>query len=87
MARDCKNCKHYVVSDTKINYEQNGCGTYMQEIYSCDSWECKFEPKVIPVAEIEKILKRFELRMAPTVYIELLSDILNYEVVEDGNDD
>lgn len=43
--RDCKNCKHYVIKDTKHNYEQNGCGTYTQYIYGCESWECEFEPK------------------------------------------
>ena len=43
--RSCKNCKHYVVSDTKINYEQNGCGTYTQYIYSCEKRMCEFKPK------------------------------------------
>ena len=53
MNRDCKNCKHYVVSDTKHNYEQNGCGTYTQKIYSCEKWECEYEPKDECKAESE----------------------------------
>ena len=44
--RDCKNCRHYVLSDMKHSYNQNGCGTYDQPIYSCEKWECKFEPRI-----------------------------------------
>lgn len=73
MGRDCNNCIHYVKSN------EGNTEALFGELHSCEKWECKFEPKVIPVAEIEKILKRFELRMPPTVYIDLLSDILNYE--------
>ena len=43
--RDCGKCIHYVVCDTKTNYEQNGCGTYTKYIYSCNSWDCKYEPR------------------------------------------
>lgn len=43
--RDCKNCKHYVVTDVKHNYEMNGCGMYDQKIYGCEKWECEFEAK------------------------------------------
>ncbi len=43
--RDCKNCKHYVVTDVKHNYELNGCGMYDQKIYGCKKRECEFEPK------------------------------------------
>ena len=43
--RNCKECKHYVVSDVKRNYEQNGCGMYDAPIYACESWNCEFAPK------------------------------------------
>lgn len=41
--RDCKNCKHYVLQNVKINLpgypdtKYYGCG--------CESWECEFEAK------------------------------------------
>lgn len=31
--RDCKNCKHLIMYD------------YKNKSYSCEKWECKFEPK------------------------------------------
>lgn len=38
--RDCKNCKHYVLTDTRTNWGN----TEPTKIYSCEKWECKFEP-------------------------------------------
>ena len=40
--RDCENCAHYVVVRTK--YYALGS----EDIYGCESWECKFEPKEEP---------------------------------------
>lgn len=51
--RDCKECVHYIVKDTKNNYCTNGCGTYTQKIYGCELWECKFKEKEIEEAESE----------------------------------
>ena len=43
--RKCSECEHYVVKDEKINYEQNGCGTYTQKIYGCELWDCSFQER------------------------------------------
>ena len=43
--RECKECAHYIVVDTKNNYCMNGCGTYTQKIYGCELWECEFKAK------------------------------------------
>ena len=43
--RNCKECAHYIVTDTRNNYCMNGCGTYTQEIYGCEVWECEFKEK------------------------------------------
>lgn len=37
--RDCKNCKHYVKSN------EGNTEALFGELYSCESWECNFEPK------------------------------------------
>lgn len=43
--RKCSKCEHYVVKDEKINYGQNGCGTYIQKIYGCELWDCSFQER------------------------------------------
>lgn len=44
-SRNCANCRHYVVTDVKRNYEMNGAGTCTQKIYGCEKWECEYEPR------------------------------------------
>lgn len=39
--RDCKNCKHYVLQNVKINLP----GYPDTKYYGCESWECEFEAK------------------------------------------
>ena len=38
--RDCANCKHYVVTDTRTNWGSQGT----TKIYGCERWECEYEP-------------------------------------------
>lgn len=40
-ARDCKNCKHYVITDSRTNWNSEPT-TY---IYGCEVWECDYEDK------------------------------------------
>lgn len=54
----CGKCKHYVVKDTKINFEMSGCGTYTQYIMGCElseKCECDFEAKVSPIEEKARV--------------------------------
>lgn len=39
--RDCENCKHYKISDSRSNWN----GAEPTYIYSCCKWNCEFEPK------------------------------------------
>ena len=43
--RNCKECAHYIVTDTRNNYCMNGCGTYTQKIYGCEVWKCEFKTR------------------------------------------
>jgi len=38
--RDCANCKHYVVTDTRTNWGSQET----TKIYGCECWECEYEP-------------------------------------------
>ena len=38
--RDCANCKHYVVKDTRTNWGSQET----TKIYGCECWECEYEP-------------------------------------------
>ena len=51
--RDCKNCKHLIMYD------------YKNKSYSCEKWECKFEPK-----EQEPIIDKIRAEIS-TVYESL----------------
>lgn len=46
--RNCSKCKHYKLTDQKLVYEPNGCGTKWAKIYGCEKWECEFAPKEEP---------------------------------------
>lgn len=39
--RECANCKHYVVTDSRTNWGSQET-TYIK---GCEHWECEFEPK------------------------------------------
>ena len=41
MTRDCKHCKHYVLTDTRTNWNNKETSKF----YSCEKWECHFEAK------------------------------------------
>ena len=46
--RDCKNCTHYIIKDSRTNWNSEPT-TY---IYGCEKWECEFERK--QDAEVEE---------------------------------
>jgi len=75
--RNCENCKHYVVKDTRTNWgdQETTC------IKGCESWDCEYEPKITAEDKLERI--REILDKAPnTLYFRMIR-----EVVEDENDD
>ena len=49
--RDCENCKHYVKSN------EGNTEALFGELYSCESWECNFEPKEEGHVTRESILR------------------------------
>ena len=67
--RDCKNCKHLIMYD------------YKNKSYSCEKWECKFEPKEqeptdknFTKADIDAIVK------AINAHWELIIDEIRVEI-------
>jgi len=78
--RRCSECIHYKLRDEKLNYEQNGCGNYVQKIYGCELWRCHFEP-ANPETKIYDVSITFSHRVeassleeAKKKYAEMISD-------------
>lgn len=54
--RDCEKCKHYVIKDTRTNWD----GQETTKIYGCDAWECDFKSKGMTIEEHITQLKKLK---------------------------
>jgi len=50
--RDCANCKHYIVKDTRTNWGSQET----TKIYGCERWGCEYEPTTKNDLGVEKIV-------------------------------